>query len=44
MKSLAEDGSIKQPWFDPGNARSEFSVSSANESIKAARISNREDV
>ena len=39
MKSLVEHGSIKQPWFDTGNPRSEFPVSSAYESIKAARIS-----
>jgi hypothetical protein len=41
MKSLAEDGSIEQPWFGPESARSEFPVSSAHESIKAARISIR---
>ena len=38
MKSLAEDGSIKQSWSQvgPANPPSEFPVSSAHESIKAA--------
>jgi hypothetical protein len=44
IKSLAEDGSIKQPWFDPGNASSEFPVWSFHESIKAPRMSIREDL
>ena len=44
MKSLAGDGSIKQPWFGKGNTRSEFPVSSAHESIKSARQSVREDL
>ena len=44
MKSLAGDGRIKQPWFGKGNARSEFPVSSAHESIKSARKSVREDL
>jgi hypothetical protein len=39
IKSLPGDGSIKQPWFGKGNARSEFHVSSAHESIKSARKS-----
>ena len=43
MKSLVGDGSIKQPWFDKGNARREFPVSSAHESIKSARKRVRED-
>jgi hypothetical protein len=33
-----------QPWFDKGNARSEFPVSSVHESIKSARKSVREDL
>ena len=46
MKSLVADGSIKQPWFGKGNARSEFPVSSAfgHESIKSARKSVRDDL
>ena len=44
MKRLAGDGSTKQPWFDKGNTRSEFPVSSAHESIKSARKSVREDL
>ena len=44
MKSLSGGGSIKQPWFGKGNARSEFPVSSAHESIKSARQSVREDL
>ena len=44
MKSLAGDGSIKQPWFGPGNPCREFSVSSAHESIKSVRISIRQDL
>ncbi len=44
MKSLAGDGSIKQPWFGKGNARSEFPVSSAHEFVKSARKSVREDL
>ena len=42
MKSLTGDG--KQSWFGKGNARSEFPVSSAHESIKSARQSVREDL
>ena len=38
MKSLAEDVSIKQPRFGPGNPWSEFPVSSAHECMKAASI------
>jgi hypothetical protein len=44
MKSLPEHGSIKQPWFCPANPRREFPVSSAHESIKAARGSTCMDV
>ena len=44
MKSLAEHGSIKQPWFGPANPRREFPVSSAHESIKAGRSSIRQDL
>jgi hypothetical protein len=44
MKSLAENGSIKQPWFGPANPRREFPVSSAHESIKVARLSIRQDL
>jgi hypothetical protein len=44
MKSLAEHGSIKQPWFGPANPRREFPVSSAHESINAARLSIRQDL
>ncbi len=42
IKCLAGDSSIKQPWFGKGDARSEFLVSSAYESIKSARKSVRE--
>ena len=38
------DDAIKQPWFGKGNARSEFPVSSAHESVKSARKSVREDL
>jgi hypothetical protein len=44
MKSLAEDGSIKHPWFGPGNPCREFTVSSAHESIKTVRIRIRQDL
>ena len=44
IKSLVGDGSIKQPWFGKGNARSEFPVSSTHESIKSARKVVREDL
>jgi len=43
MKSLAEHGSINQPWFGPGNPRCE-PVSSTHESIKTTRLSIREDL
>jgi hypothetical protein len=35
---------MQEPWFGKGNARSEFPVSSAHESIKSARKSVREDL
>ena len=44
MKSLAEHGSLKQPWFGPANPWREFSVSSSYESIKTARLSIRQDL
>jgi hypothetical protein len=44
MRSLAGDGISKQPWFGPGNAWSEFPVSSVHESIKAAHMSTRMDM
>ena len=44
MKSLAEDRSIKQPWFGPGNPRREFPVSSVHESSTASHISIRQDL
>ena len=44
MKSLAEHGTMKQPWFGPANPRREFPVSSAHESIKVARLSIRQDL
>jgi hypothetical protein len=44
MKSLAGDGSIKQPRFGPAYPRCEFPVSSSHESIKSVRISIRQDL
>jgi hypothetical protein len=44
MKSVAEDGSIKQPWFGPANPRREFPVTSVHESIKVVRLSIRQDL
>ncbi len=44
MKNLGEHGSIKKPWFGPANPWCEFPVSSSHESIKAARLSIRQDL
>jgi hypothetical protein len=44
MKSLAEHGSMKQPWFGPANPQREFPVSSSHESIKSTRLSIRQDL
>jgi phenylpyruvate tautomerase PptA (4-oxalocrotonate tautomerase family) len=42
MQNLTGNGSIKHPWFGPGNVWSEFPVSSVHESNKATHISIRE--
>jgi hypothetical protein len=44
MKSLVEDGSIKQPWFVSANPRREFPVALDHESIKVARLNIRQDL
>jgi len=43
-RALQEMIVLNSPWFGKGNARSEFPVSSAHESIKSARKSVREDL
>jgi hypothetical protein len=37
MKSLAEDGSIKQTWFGPGNPRREFPVTVCHQPMNPSK-------